>query len=145
MLKMLVQVAAGSCDRMIYNEQTLEYVNTKQGSHPYPYPYGFIVGTSSEDGDCVDCYLLTKNKVAAGSIVECEAIGLLEQHEGDEIDHKVLAVLEGEDTDLDVVVVSKLQTFIIEIFSGYPELQVRVGPVHPRKAALQYLLKSSKS
>jgi inorganic pyrophosphatase len=142
MIKMLIQIEAGSCDRNVYNEKTLEYIKTSHGSHPYPYPYGFIVGTSAEDGACVDCYLVTKNKVEAGSIVECEPIGLLEQHEGDEIDHKVLAVLPGEDTKLDQVVLEELQTFIKRIFSEFPGMNVRVGPVHPREAALHHLQES---
>jgi inorganic pyrophosphatase len=142
MIKMLIQVEAGSCDRNIYNEKTLEYLNTKPGSHPYPYPYGFIVGTSAEDGYCVDCYLVTKNKVEAGSIVECEPIGLLEQHEDDEIDHKVLAVLPGEDTELNPAVVEELQTFIKRAFSSFPDMNVRVGPVHPREAALHHIQES---
>jgi inorganic pyrophosphatase len=142
MIKMLIQVEAGSCDRNVYNEKTLEYLNTKSGSHPYPYPYGFIVGTSAEDGCCVDCYLVTKNKVEAGSIVECEPIGLLEQHEDDEIDHKVLAVLPGEDTELNPAVLEEIQTFIKRAFSGFPDMNVRVGPVHPREAALHHLQES---
>jgi inorganic pyrophosphatase len=139
MVKMLIQVEAGSCDRYIYNEKTLEYIKTSPGSHPYPYPYGFIVGTSAEDGCCVDCYLITNNKVEAGSIVECEPVGLLEQHENDEIDHKVLAVLPGEDTKLNLAALEELQTFIKMIFSGSPDMNIRVGPVHPREAALHHL------
>jgi inorganic pyrophosphatase len=139
---MFIQVEAGSCDRNIYNEKTLEYIKTNHGSHPYPYPYGFIVGTNAEDGACVDCYLITKNKVEAGSIVECEPVGLLEQHEDSEIDHKVLAVLPGEGTQLDPLIVEELQIFIKKIFSEHPDMNVRVGPVHSREAALQHLQES---
>lgn len=142
MIKMLIQTEAGSCDRKVYNEKTLEYIKTSHGAHPYPYPYGFIVGTGAEDGDCVDCYLVTKNKVEAGSIVECEPVGLLEQYEDDEVDHKVLAVLPGDDTKLDRVVLEELQTFIKKIFSEFPDMNVRVGRVHPREAALHHLQES---
>lgn len=74
--------------------------------------------------------------------MECEPIGLLEQHEGDEIDHKVLAVLPGEDTKLDQLVLEELQTFIKRIFSEFPDMNIRVGPVHPREAALHHLQES---
>src|SRR5512139_4154132 len=100
MIQMLVQVAAGSCDRRIYNEMTLEYLETRPGSRPYPYPYGFIVGTRAQDGACVDCYLITSDQVTAGSIVECEPVGLLLQDEDGEMDHKVLATLPGQDVEL---------------------------------------------
>ena len=97
MIKVLIQVEAGSCDRNLYNERTLEYLETQRGSRPYPYPYGFIIGTSATDGDCVDCYLITSDRLAAGTIVECEPIGLLLQDENGEVDHKVLAAIPGQE------------------------------------------------
>ena len=57
MIQVLIQVAAGSCKRNLYDESTLEYLETRQASRPYPYPYGFVIGTNAVDGDCVDCYL----------------------------------------------------------------------------------------
>jgi len=141
MVKMLIQVEAGSGDRRVYNEKTLEYKETLAGSQIYPYAYGFIIGTSADDGDCVDCYLISKEKITAGSIIDCEPAALLEQHEDDEIDHKVLAVLPDADVHVDQSILQELQTFILEIFSDYPEMNVRVGPVHSREAALQHIQK----
>jgi inorganic pyrophosphatase len=68
---------------------------TMHMSRPYPFPYGFVTGTRIADGDNVDCYILTKDRMAAGTIVECEAIGMLEQLEDGKVDHKVLAALPG--------------------------------------------------
>jgi inorganic pyrophosphatase len=138
MIQMLIQVPAGSCDRRIYNERTLEYLETRPGSHPYPYPYGFIVGTSAEDGACVDCYLITSDKLTAGSIVECEPIGLLLQDEAGEIDHKVLAVLPGQAVVIGPELLQELQRFIYDIFAG-SGMEIRVGPILPREAALKHL------
>ena len=59
MIQVLIQVEAGSCDKHFYNERTLEYRETRRITRPYPYPYGFTIGTSAADGDCVDCYLIT--------------------------------------------------------------------------------------
>jgi inorganic pyrophosphatase len=139
---MLIQVTAGSSDRNIYNERTLEYLATRHGSRPYPYPYGFIVGTSAEDGDCVDCYLITSDRLTAGAIVECEPVGLLLQDEDGEIDHKILAVLPGQDAALGPELLQELQEFICAIFAVYPDMKVRVGPILPREAALQHLQNS---
>jgi hypothetical protein len=47
MIKILVQVEAGSRDKRLYNEKTLEYKGMSRISQPYPYPYGFIIGTSA--------------------------------------------------------------------------------------------------
>ena len=139
MIQMFIQVAAGSCDRNIYNERTLEYLETRPGSLPYPYPYGFIVGTSAEDGACVDCYLITRDKLAAGTTVECEPVGLLLQDEDGEIDHKILAVLPGQEIEVGQELLQELQAFIYAIFAPHPDFRVRVGPLLPREAALQHL------
>ena len=136
MIQMLIQVAAGSCHRKIYNERTLEYLETRPGSRPYTYPYGFIVGTSAEDGACVDCYLITSDKVTSSAIVECEPVGLLLQDEDGEIDHKILAAIPGQAVIVGPELLQELQEFIYAIFAGYP---VRVGPILPREAALEYL------
>jgi inorganic pyrophosphatase len=141
MLKVLIQVAGGSTDRRIYNERTLEYVETRTGALPYPYPYGFILGTWSEDEACVDCYVITHNKVEAGSIVECEAAGLMEQHEGEEIDHKVLGLLPGEQVELNQEVEDALRNFILKAFANYPEMKVTVGRILPRAEALRHIEK----
>ncbi len=87
MIQVLIQVTAGSCDKHFYNERTLTYLETRRGCRPYPYPYGFIIGTSAADGDCVDCYLITNDRLTAGTIVECEPVGLLLQDEDGEVDH----------------------------------------------------------
>jgi inorganic pyrophosphatase len=142
MIQVLIQVAAGSCDKHFYNESTLEYLETRRGSRPYPYPYGFIIGTSAADGDCVDCYLITSDQLTAGTIVECEPVGLLLQDEDGEVDHKVLAAIPGQDVALGQELLRELQEFIYAIFARYPEMRVRVGPLLPREAALHHLQKS---
>jgi inorganic pyrophosphatase len=140
MTKVFIQVEAGSCEKKLYNEKTLEYKGTRQGSIPYPYAYGFILETSAgDDGDNLDCYVITKESLKPGTVVECEPIGLLEQHEGEELDHKILAVLPGQDVTVDENLLKELQDFIYAAFAEYPDVKVRVGPVHPREAALQYI------
>ncbi len=141
MFQMLIQAAAGSCDRQRYNEETLEYLETWPGSLPYPYPYGFITGTHAEDGACVDCYLISRDPLTAGSIVACEPVGLLLQYEGDEVDHKVLAVLPGQNAALCPELQQELQAFIMAAFAPHLEIQIRVGPILPREAALEHLKK----
>jgi inorganic pyrophosphatase len=142
MIQLLIQVAAGSRDKNFYDEKTLEYLETRRVSRPYPYPYGFIIGTNASDGDCVDCYLITNDAVTPGTIVDCEPIGLLLQDENGEVDHKVLAVLPGQDVALREELLRQLQEFIYEVFAPYPDVQVRVGAILPREAALHHLQQS---
>jgi inorganic pyrophosphatase len=139
MIKVLIEVAAGSCDKNLYHARTLEYQGTRQVSRSYPYPYGFIVGTRTADGDGVDCYLITQQVLEPGTIVECEPVGLLEHDEDGEVDHKVLAALPGQAVDPGQDLLHELRDFIYAIFAQLPEAHVRVGRILPREAALRHI------
>ena len=100
------------------------------------------MGTHAADGDCVDCYLITSDKVKSGTAVQCEPVGLLLQDEDGEIDHKVLAAMPGQDVLVGPELLQKLQEFIYSIFAAYPAMEIRVGPILSREAALDHLQKS---
>src|SRR3989338_6852639 len=108
-MKVFIENDADSNQKNIYNEKSLEYKKTVKVSRKYPYPYGFILDTTSGDGDNVDAFIITDKPLKSGQIVECEHVGLMEQMEktwdeskGDreEVDHNVLAVLSGDDQDV---------------------------------------------
>lgn len=94
-MHVFIENEAGSRAKNIYDDRSLVYQRTVEVSRAYPYPYGFVIGTRSGDGDCVDCFVLTDAALPSGSTVECDVVGLLEQVEDGEIDHKVLAVQAG--------------------------------------------------
>ena len=139
MIQVFIEVAAGYRDKQLYDEQTLEYRETRRVLLPYPFPYGFVLGTRCEDGGCVDCYILTADRVEAGTVVDCLPVGLLEQTEGREMDHKILATLPGQSADLDQELHEKLRSFIIGVFRAFPDAQVQVGRILTRERALEYL------
>lgn len=139
MIKVLIQVEAGSRDKKLYNEKTLEYKGASRNPLPYPYPYGFIIGTSAEDGESVDCYLITHDKVKSGSIVECEPIGLLEQIEDGQIDHKILAAIPGQSVEAWPELLEELREFIYAVFAHFPEVSISIGRILSRDAALKHI------
>lgn len=139
MIKICIQVAAGSYDKNLYDEKTLEYKETRRISRPYPYPYGFVLETRAADGDNLDCYLITNESLRPGTIVDCEPIGLLEQHEDEEVDHKILAALPSQNVVISQKLLQELQDFIYAIFARFPDIDVRVGPILPREEALQHI------
>ena len=139
MMKVCIEVEAGSCGKNLYNAKTLEYKGTRRVSRPYPYPYGFVIGTSAADGDSVDCYLITHDRLKSGAIVECEPIGLLEQDEDGEVDHKVLAAIPGQDVELGQELLKELRDFIYALFTRFPEVRVSVGRILPREVALHHI------
>jgi inorganic pyrophosphatase len=139
MIKVCIEVEAGSCERHRYHAKTLQYEGTRLATRPYPYPYGFILGTRAADRENVDCYLITTAPLQAGTVVECEPIGLLEQEEDGEVDHKVIAALPGQDVEGNEGLRQELRAFIVAVFAPFPDMHVRVGRLLPREAALQHI------
>jgi inorganic pyrophosphatase len=139
MIEVFIEVEAGSCDRQLYDEKNFEYKGTRQVSQPYPYPYGFIIGTTTADGGSVDCYILTNDRLKPGTIVACEPIGLLEMIEDGEIDHKVLATIPGQNVKIDHGLHNMLRTFIYNIFAQVPKACVEVGRILPKQAAIDHI------
>jgi len=64
------------------------------------------------------------------------------QDEAVEMDHKVLAALPGQEVVLSQELLLELQEFIYAIFAEYPGMDVQVGPILSREAALDYLQRS---
>lgn len=58
----------------------------------YPFNYGFIPNTLSEDGDPIDVLVLSEYAVAPGSVIPSKIIGILEMEDEAGIDAKLLAV-----------------------------------------------------
>ena len=135
-MRVFVQNQAGSDRKHVHDEKTLEYKETRKVSRPYPYPYGFILNTTSGDGDNLDCFLITDRDLKSGDIVDCEPVGIMEvSHNGKE-DHKILAVLKGEKSRIDRAVEQKLIEFVNHIFDHMKEEVIVVGQFLGRKEAI---------
>jgi inorganic pyrophosphatase len=138
-MRVFIENEAGSRRKNIYDERTLTHLRTVEVSAAYPFPYGFVLGTISGDGDAVDCFVLTETPLPSGTIVECEPVGLLEQIEDGEIDHKVLAVPPGADARLDAETLAAVRTFIAGVFAHVPGKRMEIGRLLDRPAAEAYL------
>ena len=58
----------------------------------YPFNYGFIPHTLSEDGDPCDVVLITPFPVDMGALITCRALGVLKMEDESGVDAKILAV-----------------------------------------------------
>jgi len=142
MIRVFIEAEAGSREKHMYDEATLKPKGVRRACRPYPYPYGFVVGTAGgaqDEGDGLDCYVITARRPRAGATVECEPAGLLEMTEDGEPDHKLLAVDPGSEIAIAESVADELRDFIYGVFSRYPEVRVEVGRRLPRQAALDLL------
>ncbi len=95
----------------------------------YPFNYGFIPQSQSEDGDPVDVLVISSFSVHPGIILPSRPIGMLEMEDEEGIDTKIIAVptkkvdpfmakIEGID-DLDENIKAKIKHF----FDHYKELE----------------------
>lgn len=139
MITVFVEAAAGTRERGIYDEQTFERKGGRLTIREYPYPYGFVVGTKTEEGDAVDCYVVTETALRQGTTVQCIEAGLLEFFEDGAIDHKIIATLQGEKPSVNEALRKQLENFIYDIFSAYPDSVVRVGRLLSSEAAINHI------
>jgi inorganic pyrophosphatase len=126
-LQVFVENEAGSAVKNLYDQHTLTFLNTTPVSLPYPYPYGFVIGTVGGDGDAVDCFVLTESPVSRAETIDCTPLGLLEQVEDGETDHKVLAAPVHEHRSLDAATITNLETFIRGVFAHVPGKTIQLG------------------
>jgi inorganic pyrophosphatase len=126
-IKVFIQNEAGSNRKNYHDEKTLQYKETKLVSRPYPYPYGFIVGTTASDGCNLDVFVITNRPLRTGQLLECEVLALMEQFEDGVDDHNVLARLPDEAADLTSDVQAVLTDFVLNVFRHVQGKRVRVG------------------
>lgn len=127
MVRVFIQNEAGTNRKHYHDEKTLELKRVVEVSTPYPFPYGFILDTTADDGWNVDCYVLTDRRLRTGEIVECEPIGLMEQVEDGHEDHNVLATLAGESRTVDGDIQAHLTAFSLNVFSHVDGKRMQVG------------------
>lgn len=128
-MKIFIEAEKGSNEKGKYDEKTHERLGTKKVLLPYPYAYGFILGTEGDDGECLDCYVISDKIVEQGTIVECEVYGCLEFFEDTEDDYKVLAKFPNESVKGYENLYSELKEFTLGIFKAYPETVAKVGKI----------------
>lgn len=141
-MKVFIENEAGSDQKNIFNEKTLEYRKSYTVSAHYPFPYGFLLDTTSGDGDNLDCFVLTREHLKSGEIVEVEAVGMFEDIEDGEEDHKILAVPAGESWTINAEIENIFLDFSAKVFSHIPGKKKVLGRFLGKKEALELIQKS---
>ncbi|MEA3273483.1 MAG: inorganic diphosphatase [Patescibacteria group bacterium] len=126
-MKAFIEVDAGTDQRPIYNEQTLEQIGIKKVYKPYPYAYGFLLDTISGDGDQLDCYVITSKSLTSGDTIDVEPIGMVESVENGEEDHKILCQLSNETITINSTIEKEIRDFGEHYFDDRPDKQVVGG------------------
>ena len=134
-IRVFVQNEAGSTRKNYHDEKMLAFQHSQVVPHPYPFPYGFVIGTDAGDGGNVDCYVITNRVLDTGQVVECEPIGLMEQFEDGVEDHNILARLLDEPVVINQVMEAALTEHVLACFRG-ASVPIAVGRFLGRDAAL---------
>jgi len=140
-IKVFVENEAGSDQKNLYDEKTLNYKKTITVSRKYPLAYGFILDTTSGDGDNLDCFVITNQTLKQGQTIECEPIGIMEQFEDEDSkeDHNVLAKLAGEEVVITEEIKRNLTEFVLHVFDHRPGKIVKVGQFLGKEFAEKYI------
>lgn len=140
-MKVFIENESGSDKKNIFNEKTLEYKKTYKVSRIYPYPYGFILDTTSGDGDNLDCFIITNQQLKTGTFIDVEPIGLMEQFEDSKEDHKILAAIPGETPEITEEIKLKLKEFVEHVFDHLVEKRKKtiVGSFEGKERALELI------
>jgi len=102
-LNAVIEIPAGSAEKRQYDASSGTFpIDRRDGTPrvirflPYPANYGFIPGTrmtkaEGGDGDAVDVFVLC-SALPSGTVVEVEAIGIIELLDAGERDDKLIAI-----------------------------------------------------
>ena len=98
-------------------------------SMSYPYNYGFIPGTLSEDGDPLDVLIISDSSFLPNTYIEVKPIGVLLMEDEEGTDYKIVAVPKAkiEQTYGNINDVNELPQFVKDkikhFFEHYKELE----------------------
>jgi inorganic pyrophosphatase len=126
-IKVFVQNEAGSNLKNYHDEKTFAFQFAKRVSRPYPFPYGFVIGTTAPDGCNLDCYVITRREIHTATVTDCEPVGLMEQFEDGIEDHNILAVPVGESAEVTETIQKTLVEFVENVFRHVKDKQIRAG------------------
>ncbi len=147
----IVEIPKGSSVKYELDEETgmMKVDRILHTAMFYPYNYGFIPGTRSDDGDPSDIMVISTASFAPGTLVQARPIGLLMMKDEGGIDTKIMAVpLEKVDPEYkDVKDITDLtehtRNVIIHFFMYYKSLEpgkwVELGGWKGAKDAEEYI------
>lgn len=130
----------------------LEVDRFMSSSMHYPGNYGFIPNTLSEDGDPLDCLVITPCSIQAGVIINTRPIGILRMIDESGFDAKIISVANNtlttiynnikEIDDLPEMLLNQIQHF----FKHYKDLDsnkwVKIDKFEKSGLAKEYIISS---
>jgi len=93
-INVIVDIPKGCSNKYEYKEEKGYFELDRVIYSPlfFPFEYGFIPQTLSEDGDSLDVLLLTTFPTFSGCLIKARPVGVLLMEDEKGIDHKIVAV-----------------------------------------------------
>lgn len=93
-INVIIDIPKGCSNKYEYKEEKGYFELDRVIYSPifFPFEYGFIPQTSSEDGDALDVVLLLTYPTFSGCLIKARPIGVLLMEDEAGIDHKIIAV-----------------------------------------------------
>lgn len=94
LVNVVIEIPVGSRIKYEYDKdlQIIKADRFLYTAFTYPFNYGFIPGTWSEDEDPLDIVVVSSETVSTGTLIECRIIGMLETEDEEGKDAKLIAV-----------------------------------------------------
>lgn len=94
LVNVVIEIPIGSQIKFEYDKdlQIIKADRFLYTAFSYPFNYGFLPGTWSEDEDPMDIVVLSSQPVATGTLIECRVIGMLATEDEEGPDAKLIAV-----------------------------------------------------
>ena len=140
--RVFVEQSGEKNKKNVFDKKSGALLKTVSIDVTYPYPYGYILDTAAADGDQLDCYIITDKKYAAESIVECEAVGMVEWFEDNEEDHKILMAPSANGCEITPEVRSRIIDFAEHFFDDRPDKKYRLGNFYGVDKAIELITNS---
>ena len=137
----VIEIPEGSFDKYELNKETGTIEVDRQVSISYPYSYGFIPITYSEDGDPLDVFYLGPDRLKSGDIKDVVIFGGIDMLDNQERDVKVLAM----DLNVDVSTQRLYLSNVLSFLNNYkPPGKVKVLRVLTKKETIEEIENSKK-
>lgn len=151
----VIEIPKGSKVKYEYDmeEHRLRVDRILNTAYVYPYNYGYIPNTLSEDGDPVDVMVLGEVELIPCCVVKCRVIGGLQTYDGKsgdsklKADPKIIMVPSGNiDASLECVteVPTGTKNVIYDFFRNYknnePTKVVRIGDWMTKHEAIKQIM-----
>ncbi|MBU2539749.1 inorganic diphosphatase [Patescibacteria group bacterium] len=93
-INVVVEISQGANNKYEYDEKGGYFKLDRTLFSPmyYPFEYGFIPQTVSEDGDSLDVVLITSRPTFHGCVVQARPVGVLKMKDEGGVDNKIIAV-----------------------------------------------------